>query len=510
MIASTPPLALIDGRAVAAWLHRIDDAERRVQHQDIIVYLRAESDTSDIADERADQTLSSQFDSLERERCRTLAGLGETRLEAYERATPSLRPYRYAISSCLSQAAHYARDAAAVEAIVEPVEAAMRDDYRALRARHGDVATHQDAYAAMLTAIVAAGNGEARLRGFASGVTAAYVDRGLEPKDVAAALTYLRSSNVNRDYVAFRATVHDTYSPPPMTIQQGLATIEAAEAPMGRSYASAFAGIFDPAAHRLHICTATRCDDTGFSLGYSGSTSEVFVGGFDGSVHAVKVIAHEAAHAVHRQFMNEGQPIGFYNEGPHFMFESFAIFNELLLYDHLYRTAQTPQARAHYLGLFVDDAVFQVYGSAEETDLEASMYREAAAGRLRGAADLDRLTATVFTRYDGVTPSTSRQLYWARDDLFFTDPLYDVNYLFAGMLALAYYQQFESNPAEFQRRYVAMLRNGFNDTPAAIERRFLGIDLSDVRGILRRDDGFIRTRLSQLRSDAAAAGTAPE
>ncbi len=75
-------------------------------------------------------------------------------------------------------------------------------------------------------------------------------------------------------------------------------------------------------------------------MGTLGATTGLFYGGFDGSTNAVRAVAHEAGHAIHRQFMAEHQPIAAYNGGPKFMSESFAIFNELLLLDHLRRDAR--------------------------------------------------------------------------------------------------------------------------------------------------------------------------
>jgi hypothetical protein len=43
-----------------------------------------------------------------------------------------------------------------------------------------------------------------------------------------------------------------------------------------------------------------------------------------------------------------------------------------------------------------------------------------------------------------------------------------VNYLYAGLLALQYFSDFERDPAVFSRRYVALLKNGFNDEPALV------------------------------------------
>ena len=68
--------------------------------------------------------------------------------------------------------------------------------------------------------------------------------------------------------------------------------------------------------------------------------------------------------------------------------------------------------------------------------------------------------------------------------------------------ALRYFTDYEREPAAFSRRYVALLKNGFNDTPAALEKRFLGIDLHDEAGLVADAGRFIETKtdiLSQIR-----------
>jgi oligoendopeptidase F len=254
----------------------------------------------------------------------------------------------------------------------------------------------------------------------------------------------------------------------------------------------------------------SACDATGFSLGFAGLTSGLYVGGsyYDGTPHGVDVIAHEAGHAVHREFMAEHQPVAAYNTGPHWAFESFAIFNELLFYDYMYRNAKINAERAYYLNEFLDDATFQIFGSSEETDLEASIYRNVAAGKIRTATDLDALTMQVFERYDpSVSTTPEIRDYWARDGLYFTDPLYDVNYLYAGLLALQYYSDFEKDPEAFSKRYVALLQNGFDAPAAALEKRFLGIDLRDEASLVRNATTLIDARSALLGKLYASAST---
>ena len=242
---------------------------------------------------------------------------------------------------------------------------------------------------------------------------------------------------------------------------------------MGAEYTGAYAELLNPANRRLEICAAPECDDTGFSVGFLGSESGVYFGGYDGTTAKARALAHESGHAVHRQFMGTHQRIAAYNRGPAFMFESFAIFNELLFLDHLYKSAATNADRAYYLNCFLHDATFQVFGSAQETELESTIYRGVDDGTIKTAADFNALTVKVFARYDqtsAIDPAT--KLYWARNRLYFTDPLYDVNYLYAGLLALKYFTQLERDPHGFPPRYVALLKNGFNDSPAALGAAF--------------------------------------
>jgi oligoendopeptidase F len=197
--------------------------------------------------------------------------------------------------------------------------------------------------------------------------------------------------------------------------------------------------------------------------------------------------------------MNEHQPLAVYNEGPHFVFESFAILNELLLLQHLVEIAPSPQAKAYYLHQLLEDATFQVYGSARETDLEQSIYVGVHNGSLRTAADLDGLTLEVFSRYlPGPAMAPQMKVYWARNRLYFTDPLYDVNYLLAGVLALNYLERLESDAARFRPQYLALLQNGFTDTPEVLLRRFLDIDITDARGLLAGASRVIDTRAARL------------
>ena len=61
------------------------------------------------------------------------------------------------------------------------------------------------------------------------------------------------------------------------------------------------------------------------------------------------------------------------------------------------------------------------------------------------------------------------------------DPMHSVADPYAGLLALKYFAMYRRDPADFARRYVALLKNGYTDGPDALLKRFLGFGLRDPR-----------------------------
>ena len=536
--------------ALSRWLEVHDSLSKRLNRHELYVYLRAEEDTKDHADAAADDVLEAAIAKLESAAQSMLTQVGARRLHHYLARDASLEGYRYFIDSTLTQTVHVSPCLPAGALLAAPALDSLTASYKALAdhlqppgrrqaetgaagfaARWKPYLENEDRFASLLVPIVRLYDGEARLQGFEGAPAAAYSRDQLTTSEVNGALAAVRRSDGYERYIAVLsaaasrrlhlapAALHawdldaaDTFRPAPMSFPDALRLILASVRPMGAEYAAEFGRLFDPSSGRLEWCRTDTCDRAGFSVGYAGVTSGLFYGSYTGDVNSIRAVAHEAGHAVHRELMAENQPLAAYNVGPKFMFESFAIFNGLLALDHLYQTTHSAAARAYYLNRFLDEATFEVWGSAKETDLEQSMYAAAEGGKLHDAADLDALTLRVSRRYMP-EPSLDPRMraYWAHDRLYFTDPNYDVNYLFAGLLALEYMHRFELDPQGFARRYLAFLRNGFTDTPPALEKRFLGIDLDDPEGLVRDAAELIGRRADILQrlysagSDAAPA-----
>lgn len=192
----------------------------------------------------------------------------------------------------------------------------------------------------------------------------------------------------------------------------------------------------------------------------------------------VSVIAHEGGHTIHRELMNAGGSPIYAHSGPNYLFEGFAIFNELLVADYAAKTAPTPQEKQYALERLLAELSVELFVSAEETDLERNLYRAASGKALLDRAQVDTIYRDSIAPY-GYWPITDvgQSRGWMRKSLLLEDPLYLVNYLYASVVAVALYDKAHSDP-DFASKYEALLRGGFVVDPKDMLAS-LGIYLDD-------------------------------
>jgi oligoendopeptidase F len=73
-----------------------------------------------------------------------------------------------------------------------------------------------------------------------------------------------------------------------------------------------------------------------------------------------------------------------------------------------------------------------------------------------------------------------------------------VNYVYGGMLALAYYKAWRADRAGFDRAYISLLRNGFDDTPDVLLKKFLHINLGDTDALAASARGVVEEKFAFL------------
>jgi oligoendopeptidase F len=164
----------------------------------------------------------------------------------------------------------------------------------------------------------------------------------------------------------------------------------------------------------------------------------------------LSVIAHEGGHAAHRSLMTAHGVKPFYANGPSFLFESFAVFNELVLADYLAEHAGDPRLQRFYREQWLRIKGLDAFYGTQDALLEQQIYDGVSQGTIRSADDLDRVTLQVdeqFSIFPAITPELRNR--WAAVSLMYEDPLYNVNYVYGGLLALKYFQLYSANRERF-------------------------------------------------------------
>ena len=266
---------------------------------------------------------------------------------------------------------------------------------------------------------------------------------------------------------------------PRFDISEATATIQKAVAPLGNDYGSALSALLNPANRRLDITGGENRAAGGFSLGFPGMPSIFYSASFDGYYNDVRILTHESTHAIHRDLIRTHGVMPVYADGPHFLFESFAILNELLLADYLYEHETDPERKRFFLEQFLEGKGMEIFVAAHDASLEQAIYDGVMDKKITNADDLDAVTKTIDSQYSIWTGRHEEMKYqWISMRLMYEDPLYLVNYMYAGLLSLEYYKMFKENPKAFLPKYISLMENGFDAPPDVLLKR-IGIDMND-------------------------------
>ena len=558
-VAAFPRTAPADPAEFEGWVHRAEALVGRLERHDAYLQVRAAQDIDDHAAAEAANRVDDASDGLMSAFDSALRSLGQGKLARLQAQRPSLARYRFEFEKAERSVPHQLPPAQSriLDDVADPALSGWwklyqdmlrgtpfaqvhtsdgrtldsRKDARALmldpdrsvreagwRGSLTGYAQHLDGYADILFGIVKMRDRIARLRHYADAPSEAYAHQFLSRKEVDDTLAavqaktavykhyqqvrdaHIRAAYGIADPQAWDAALPDPgFTAPRFTLDQTHANAVAALSPLGPDYVAQFRALLDFRNHRMDVAAeeGRRADD-GFSAAAPGTESVLFVQTYRGYVDDARRIVHEGGHAVHRQLMNEAGTSPFYQNGPSWMFEAFAILNEFLLYDHLYRSSPDPAAKAYYLDALLKDMNFQIFGSAEEGMLEQSMYDGVAAGRIGKTADLDALTLATLEKFESVPANETEHAHvWASKRLLYEDPLYLVNYLYAGLIATRMYGMALNDPADFRKRYRALLAGGFHAPPQQLLAEFFGHPVNWPQ-LVDADVGTIDARVGEL------------
>jgi oligoendopeptidase F len=391
-----------------------------------------------------------------------------------------------------------------------------------LATRRAAIASRNEAYdhaapvtATLLASLIEIENRDAAAQGYADAAARKYSSLGLSTTLIdqtlsevqAEAPVYRRYEQVLAEHAARKLGVPSilsaeqdlAYTPSPqISLAEGRQLILDSFQPLGQDYTRRFAALLDPANGRLDLTGGSHRTHTGTSITTYDAPVAFYFSGYDGSLKSVSTIAHEGGHAIHRELMNaSGIPV-YERTGPHYLFEGYAIFNELLLLDHATQVAKTPTEREYALERLLWKLSAELFMSAEETTFERSLYTEASGHRLLDRASIDAIYRKSIAPYEYWPMNdfgNSRE--WMRKSLLFDDPLYLVNYLYAAVVAVALYDRSHTDP-DFAAKYERLLRRGF-DAPPQTLLASMDIRLDDP-ALVKAASRLFQAKTEQLQS----------
>jgi oligoendopeptidase F len=547
-----------DAPALLDYLHQCEALLGLVHRHSAYLHLRAALDIDDTAAVDAKNEIDNAADRLVDGAHGVLRAWGDDGFATAVKQQPALASYRYVLSRAERGLPHELPPAeqAILEQVAEPAadsywtiyqQTQRGIDFGKVHTAQGDQSVDKDAkaialdpdrgvrqqawqqrwdaynsragtFASLLLSIVRLNDRTAHLQHFDDAPSAAYFSRQFDRKNVDETIAATaRHADILQRYQTLRASrvaaltglgdvqpwdmgmAAQGFTPPAFSYEQMRNIAHQALAPLGSAYVTRFDALLDPANRRIDLSPelGKRVNDA-FSVSAPGVLPGLFVSRYAGDLGSASVIVHEGGHAMHAQLMDEHGTSPFYIGGPSWMKEATAILNEFLLRDYLYRHATDAQSRAYYLQSLLDDMTLEIFTSAEEGELEQSIYDGVVAGKLRSASDLDALALKITGRYE-IWPAKQPRLahVWMTKRLMYEDPLYLANYLYAGLFAAKMYDMAQRDPKEFQSRYTAFLQNGFDDSPQGLLRRFFGKDVSP-ESLVDEDMALIERKLDEL------------
>lgn len=469
-----------------------DRAQVQLRRHDSYLYLRNAVNTVDETSLAESSALDAEVSTRSAFLRQELMQIDDRRLAAFVSRKPSLGTYLFAIESA-RRYRPYTLTLKEEELLsaTSPNNDWQSELYDKLRALPQVNRFQRDLFAFTLTRLAGQRTRLAQLHHFADAASEVYfksywtkteVDTLLEQIAQHAEL-YKRYQRMRADYLKKITGANEEKAgtqPPRYRIDQASEIIRNALAPLGPDYGRELAALLDPSNGRMDIVPGEHRKRGGFSQGFIGTDSVFYSTGFAGSYNDLRILTHESTHAVHRQLMNHNHVLPAYAEGPHYLFEAFAIFNEFLLPDYLYSHETDPLRRQFYLEQFLEGKGMAMFRVAPEVVVEHAVYEGVGKGTIKGADDLDAVSQRAYSRYSSEN-SDELKTRWMAISLMYEDPFYDINYIYGALLALNFYEMYLRDPECFVPRYVALMRNGFDASPAVLLKRFLDLDLHDPR-----------------------------
>lgn len=266
---------------------------------------------------------------------------------------------------------------------------------------------------------------------------------------------------------------------------------------LGSTYSAEAKALLEPSNGRMDIVGGeARLGMQGVASVYPIHTSVFYARKYEGYFIDVMVLAHEAGHAIQASMMARHGVSMLNSSGPGYFTESFGKFNELLVTHYLNKHAGNTVEKQFYAEAY-KERLLGLFGSALEAGIEYRLVEGITNKTISTPEDLDRVTLESLEKYEDVANPDIEKELWLRLETNYKAPLHNVNDMLASILALHYFSFYLRDPDTFRMKYIQFLQNGYDNTPSALLKQFMQINMEDP-GFTAKAIDVIRREMAQL------------
>jgi oligoendopeptidase F len=197
---------------------------------------------------------------------------------------------------------------------------------------------------------------------------------------------------------------------------------------------------------------------------------------YQGTLSDVMTLAHEAGHSMHSHLSRRHQPYH-YSFYAIFVAEVASIFNEDLLFEHLYARSATPEERAFLINQKIDDFRSTFFRQVMFAELELRLHRMVEEGMPLTPVGVNALYLQLCKEYFGpaVVVDADIEIEWARIPHFYYG-FYVYQYATGLSAAYALAERVRQEGAHARAQYLQFLSSGSSQYPLELLAR-AGVDM---------------------------------
>ncbi|MBJ8105364.1 MULTISPECIES: M3 family metallopeptidase [Bacillus cereus group] len=198
----------------------------------------------------------------------------------------------------------------------------------------------------------------------------------------------------------------------------------------------------------------------GFCAPFFGEKESRISMRYDGTIDSVRILAHELGHAWHFYVMSFEQSTSFLDDYlPMSTAESASIFFEMVLVDHLIKTAECTEMKKSLLSWKIRNSFNYVMAIRASFQFEKSFYEKSKEGPI-SADEIEKLSIAAQEKVYGNALTEYQPFVWMKYVQFYIAdvPFYNYPYTFGYLVSFSLLELAKENNREFYLRYKEFLR----------------------------------------------------